>query len=280
MLWEPVDANERLVERFGFHDPASAVEWVVDSLQQHWRMDVTRCDRLVISAWNVMAWVTVDGRRLIAKWSALPHRFAHLVHAARVARWLGSRGIPAAAPIAATDGRLLVEVGSAGMDGLRSRLPLRRNRFLVGVFPVLEGDLLDVDDSAQVDDAGRMLAAVHEQLAAYPERVGRRRPRAHQQLVHNDFRSANVLHDGARISAVLDLEEITYATRVADIAKSSVLLGTRYRDWGPTSEEVRAAYVAAYNDGARAPLTSAETQELEVRTAAVLSSMGWIQHPR
>lgn len=275
MLWESADPTERLTERFGFLDAASAAEWVVDALHRHWHMDVTCCDRLVISDWNVMAWVTADDRRLIAKWSAAPKRFARLVAAARVAGWLETQGAPVAAPIPATDGCLLVEFANVGNGWLRSRLPLPGTRFLLGVFPVLEGNLLDVDDPAQVADAGRMLAIVHEQLAAYPHPVGRRRPRAQQQLVHNDFRSANILHDGTKITAVLDLEEITYEPRVADIAKSAVLLGTRYRDWGPTSKDVRTAYVAAYNDQARNPLTSAEEQQLEDRTAVVLTSMGW-----
>lgn len=276
MLWESVNPHERLAERFGFPEAASATEWVVDALQRQWQIDVTRCDRLVISAWNVMAWVTAGERHLIAKWSCSPKRFTRLEHAARVARWLEAQGVPVAAPMPATDGRLLVEFDNAGNGRLRSRLPLPGRRSLLGVFPVLEGDLLDVDEPAQVDAAGRMLAIVHEHLASYPERVGRRRPRAQQQLVHNDFRSANILHDGTRITAVLDLEEITYATRVADIAKSAVLLGTRYRDWGPTSKDIRTTYVAGYNDQARDPLSRSEKQELEDRMTAVLTSMGWL----
>ena len=85
--------------------------------------------------------------------------------------------------------------------------------------------------------------------------------RAVHQLVHNDFRSANILHDGTRISAVLDFEEITYDTRVADIAKSAVLLATRYRDWGPTSECIRIAYVNAYDRHAVDALTPSERVE-------------------
>ena len=62
-----------------------------------------------------------------------------------------------------------------------------------------------------------MLATVHEALAAYPHRVDGGRPARHEQLVHDDFRSANILHDGATISAVLDLEEVRYDARVADL---------------------------------------------------------------
>lgn len=221
-----------------------------------------------------MLWEAVDPSERLA------NRFGFHEGAASVAEWLDSHGVPVAAPIPAADGRLLVEFANDRKGRLRSRLPLPSSRFLLGVFPVLEGDLLDVDDSAQVTDAGRMLATVHEELASCPVRVGRCRPRAQEQLVHNDFRSANILHDGSRVTAVLDLEEITYGTRVADVAKSAVLLGTRYRQWEPTSECTRTAYVAAYNNQARDPLTSSEQRELDQRIVAVLKSMGWAEGPR
>ncbi len=275
MLWESADPSQELMRRFGFRDSACAAEWVADVLERYWELDVVRCDRLVISGRNVMAWVLAGGRPVIAKWSSLPHRFAHLEDAAHLVAWLDTQAVPVAAPIAATDGRLLVELGNDARGRLRSRLPLPGSRFLVGVLPVVEGDLLAVDDPGQVEDAGRMLATMHQALAAYPGQAGRRGRGAHTQLLHNDFRSANILHDGAKISAVLDFEEITCDTRVADIAKSAVLLATRYRDWGPTSESVRTAYVNAYDRHARDPLTTSERHELDARIAAHLKTFGW-----
>lgn len=275
MLWESADPHHELTKRFGFRDGVSAAEWVADLLEQYWSLEAVRCDRLVISGRNVMAWVQAGGRPLVAKWSALPHRFSHLVDAARVVSWLDAQAVPVAAPIAATDGRLLVEVGNEAGGRLRSRLPLPGGRFLVGVLPVVEGDLLTVEDPEHVDDAGRMLATLHQALATYPGQVGGRGRRAHTQLVHNDFRSANILHDGTRISAVLDFEEITYDTRVADIAKSAVLLATRYRGWGPTDESIRTAYLNAYDEHAHDPLTTSERHELDARVAAVMNSFGW-----
>lgn len=275
MLWESADPCQELTKRFGFRDGVSAAEWVADVLEQYWSLEAVRCDRLVISGRNVMAWVQAGGRALVAKWSALPHRFSHLVDAARVVAWLDDQAVPVAAPIAATDGRLLVELGNDARGRLRSRLPLPGGRFLVGVLPVVEGDLLAVEDPGHVDDAGRMLATLHQALATYPGQVGRRGRRAHTQLVHNDFRSANILHDGTRISAVLDFEEITYDTRVADIAKSAVLLATRYRGWGPTDETIRTAYLSAYDEHAHDPLTTSERHELDARVAALLNTFGW-----
>ncbi len=275
MLWESVEPIEQLARRFGFQGGASVVDWVAGALRRHWALDVSRCDRIVISDWNVMAWIVADDRRLVAKWSARPQRFGRLLDSARVVMWLDSHGIPVAAPIPATDGRLLVEVANDARGRLRSRLPLPGGRFLLGVLPVIDGDLLDVDDGTQVAEAGQMLAAVHEVLASYPETFDGRRPSKPQQLVSNDFRSANILHDGSMITAVLDFEEVTYDTRVADLAKAAVLLGTQYRDWGPTSEDVRQTFVTAYAQRAQVALTEAEEVELATRIAAVLRSMGW-----
>jgi homoserine kinase type II len=276
MLWETADPTEQLTRRFGFLDGPSAVGWVADSLQRQWQLQVTGCDRLVISAWNAMAWVTADDRRLIAKWSALPQLFANLLDAARVTTWLERCGLPVAAPIPATDDRLLVEVPTQADGHVHARRPLGESRALLGVTRVVDGDLLDSDDLGQVTDAGQMLAAVHEALAAYPDEVGGRRPRGQEQLVHNDFRSANILHDGARVTAVLDFEEVAYDSRVADLAKSAVLLGTRYRGWGPTSDGTRRAFVAAYGGFAHRPLTGTEQQELEQRINAGLRMKGWM----
>ena len=118
-----------------------------------------------------------------------------------------------------------------------------------------------------------MLATLHQALAAYPHRIDGGGSTGRGQLVHNDFRSANILQDGTSIAAVLDFEEVTYRTRVADLAKAPVLLGTRYRDWGPTPELVREAFVAAYGDRAR--LTGAEQNELQHGISAVLGHFGW-----
>ena len=279
MLWESDDPTEQLEKRFGFRGGAAVADWVAGALARWWAADVTACERVVISSWNAMAWVVVGDQRRVVKWSALPHRFATLSDSAQLVTWLGDRGLPVVTPIPATDGRLLVECGNETRGRLASRLPLPGQRFLVGVLPVVEGELLDVDDPAQVRDAGRMLASLHAALAVYPDRVGRgrrsARPRGRKQLVHHDFRSANILHDGTRITAVLDFEEVTYATRVADLARAAVLLGTRYRNWRPTSPEVRDAFVSAYDELAEPRLTDAERSDFDDHVAANLEMNWW-----
>jgi len=257
MLWEPVDPTVALTERFGFADAISAAAWMGQALWDGWAIAINNCDRLVISNLNLLAWVRIDDRRLIARLSVSPSQFQRLADTARLRMWLQAGGIPVAAPIPASDGRLQVELDNVSL----------------ALCPVIEGDLLDVGDPAQVTEAGRMLAALHETLAAYPHRVDGGRPTGREQFVHNDFRSANILYGGARITAVLDFESVTYRTRVADLAQATVLLGTRYHDWGPTSEVVREAFVTAYAD--QAPLTSTEQNELRRNVAGVLAHFGW-----
>jgi len=66
------------------------------------------------------------------------------------------------------------------------------------------------------------------------------------QLVHNDFRSANVLWHATGISAVLDFEEAAFDHCVADLANAALLLGTRYHNWAAVEPAVQDALVAGY----------------------------------
>jgi homoserine kinase type II len=258
MLWESVDPVDVLRKRFGFTDADSAVSWMTDTLWDTWAIAVEDCDHLIMSDGNLLAWITTsDAQRLIAKWSVFPKLFRRLADTTALCLWLHERGIPVAAPIPARDGRLRVE----------------QDNVSIGVFPVIYGDLLDVDDPAQVADAGHTLATLHDVMAVYPHPIDGGLSAQGAQLVHNDFRSANLLHDGSGITAVLDFEDVTYRTRVADLARASVLLGTRYHDWGPTDELVREAFVAAYRE--RSPLTTVESNEVQRRAAAIIKDFGW-----
>jgi homoserine kinase type II len=257
MLWESAGPEEALSQRFGFADAVSAVGWMGDTLWDTWAITVDDCDRLVISGGNLLAWITTDDRRLIAKWSVVSKLFQRLADTTTLTMWLHHSGIPVAAPIPARDGRLRVELDNVSL----------------GVFPVIDGDLLDIRDPAQVTEAGRMLATLHDAMAAYPHHIGGGPSARREQLVHNDFRSANLLHDGTSITAVLDFEEVTYRSRVSDLAKATALLGTRYHNWGPTSQFVREAFVGSYCD--QAPLTHAEQNQLQNGIEAVMKHFGW-----
>ena len=85
--------------------------------------------------------------------------------------------------------------------------------------------------------------------SAPPDRLAR-------QLVHFDFRSANILCDRGEITAILDFEEARHEHRLVELARAAVLLGTRYHNWGPVPAEVRAEFLTGYES--ERPLTPAE----------------------
>ena len=98
MLWESDDPLQQLGRRFGFRGGPAAAEWVADTRASGWNLEVTVCERVVISSWNAMAWVVAGNQRLIAKWSAVPQRFSRLERSAQIVDWLDRQGIPVAAP--------------------------------------------------------------------------------------------------------------------------------------------------------------------------------------
>ncbi|MFF0824582.1 phosphotransferase [Micromonospora haikouensis] len=280
MLWEAHDPHRALDARFGFGDARAAGRWVADVLDEHWGVRVDSCERIVMSDGNALAWVDTPSGRRLAKWSVLPDRFPRLAEVARLTSWLDGRGLPVSAPVPTRDGRLQVEA-----DGVS-----------LGLQRVIEGDLLDTTDRGQVRAAGAVLARLQDALAAYPhaERLtrlavasppltqritkwldtsaaqlpaaardalgglvaGAPPDRLPRQLVHFDFRSANVLCAGREVTAVLDFEETRHDHRLVELARATILLGTRYHDWGPVPPEVHAHFLAGYQ--AVRPLTPAE----------------------
>jgi homoserine kinase type II len=280
MLWEAHDPHRTLDGRFGFSDGESAGRWVADSLDKHWGVRIDSCERIVMSYTNALAWVATPAGRLLAKWSIARPLFPRLLETARLTHWLDGHGLPVSAPVPALDGRLQVELDGVSM----------------GLQREVTGDLLDTADPGQVRAAGAALARLQDALAAYPDadrfaapagppeplpdriagwldsRAGHLPASARDalrgmlaaapadplptQLVHRDFRAANVLFAGAEVAAVIDFEEAQLDHRVVELAHSAVLLGTRYHDWGPISAEVRAGFLAGY--GSVRPLTPVE----------------------
>lgn len=94
MLWESTDPAEALAQRFRFESPTAVVGWLSEVLAQHWNLALSSCERLVINSGNIMAWITVGERRMIAKWSMHTPVFARLAAIARLTHWLGQRGVP------------------------------------------------------------------------------------------------------------------------------------------------------------------------------------------
>lgn len=281
MLWETVDAGRALRDRFGFASEREAADWAVATVRTRWGVRATGCSRIVMSDRNALAWLdTDDDDSVLLKWCVEPSRFRRLAVAADVAAWLGARGLPVSAPVPAIDGSVQLEV-----DGVSA-----------GLQRVVVGDLLDVAVPGEVRATGAALARVHHALAAYPRaadiaalrpaplplvdqvagwlgHVPEHLPSAATdllrdllaaaptesmslQVVHGDVRSANVLLADGVVVGMLDLEELRTDHRVVELARAAVMLGTRYRDWGPTPEAARQTFLDGYTSVS--PLTPTE----------------------
>ena len=290
MLWETADPQQALSRRFGFDGWDDAVAWVSVFLASGWGVAVEGCDRLVISGDNAVAWVRSDRGPLVLKWSRYQPHFDRLAASTQLLRRLGERGQPVAVPIPSLLGEDRVV-----LDGPVGPLS-------VAVLPELDGDWLDVGDATAVRAAGACLADLHRALRGYgdarlgrpaavepPDRRVRRwlsdedsgalpgasaRLRASvadlpplggaAQLVHDDFRAANLLVREGRLVGVLDFDEVTCDHPVSDLAKASVYLGTWFRHWRPTPDTARRQLRAGY--ASVLPLTPLESRWLDVLT--------------
>ncbi len=270
MLWESCDPEQTLAQRFGFADADAVDGWLRVTLATYWDVIIESCDRVVMSDHNALAWLTTTSGALIAKWSAASKLFPRLSRVARLTQWLDGEGLPVSAPVPSRHGAVQVE-----LDGVSMALQ-----------HVIDGTMLDVAHPEQVRAAGATLAELHRALRRSPDveyslaqsetlvPVASRMacwlesekphvPKPAQQalrrlvasarvlddvpqLVHGDFRSANVLCSGSSVVGVLDFEEIRRDHCVDELARSAVLLGTRFHDWGPVSPEVHAQFLAGY----------------------------------
>jgi homoserine kinase type II len=242
---------------------------------------VRACERIVISDHNALAWVGTQSGRLLAKWSVVPWLFERLAEIARLTHWLNDQGLPVSVPLPALDGRLQVEVDNTSMslqreikgDLLDTDDPhqvraagaiLAQLQDALAAYP--EADRiaapsqpptplptritgwLDSDDAQHVPE--KAADALRRLLTDLPS------DDLPTQLAHYDFRSANVLCAGTEIAAVLDFEEVRLDHRVVELARSAVLLGTRFHDWAPVSPDVHAEFLAGYQSVR--PLTPVE----------------------
>lgn len=294
MLWESADPDAELGERFGFASAHAATAWAAGVLAEAYSVRVSSVDRMVISHDNLMVWVTTEtAGRLIVKVCRHVEQHGHLTACGRLVRWLGDRGVPVAAPLPAGGEHQIVRDGHS-----------------VGVQPVLPGELLDAGEPDQVRAAGVMLAELHRHLADWPdrgllagaeprptftvsERIAEVAPadvldRLHersaglpglpQQVVHADFRAANLLVRDGQITGVLDFEEARVGAAVADLARATCLLGTWFHDWAPVPPEAQALFLDSYT--ARRSLSDVEQQWLEPLVGWIMLSMGWFDEAR
>ncbi len=296
MLWETVEPETALRERFGFPDLTAATTWMTAALQDTWGIAVQESSRVVISGHNAILWAQSDRGPLVVKWSRQGRLFSALEASTRLLAELGAQGLPVATPIPSADGAVRVE-----LEGPTTTLSL-------AVLPELAGDWLDVTDKAAVHAAGASLARIHQALGtlsgptlaalpedvrsltskgpALPECVGQwlqerdtgTAPAASarlaalwaeapvletgRQLVHGDFRAANILTRDQTVVAVLDFDEVRLDHPVADLAQASVYLATLFTDWGPTTPTARRALRDGYES--IRPLTADEAEWLEI----------------
>ncbi|HUQ64098.1 MAG TPA: phosphotransferase [Acidimicrobiales bacterium] len=272
MLWEPVDPHEALASRFKFADAGQLAAWVTEVLTDTWGVEVISCDRVVISAGNALVWITTWTGRMILKCSVRPSLFARLANVARLTSWLDGRGLPVSAPLPALNGDLQVErngfsmglqsvvngsmldadnlaqVHVAGAELARLHLALAEYSDAGPLGPGGQADSTPLRTRVEGwlhSDAGDHVAPLAEslrrRLASLPDTT-----LPAPQLVHLDIRSANLLCAGDRISAILDFEDAGIDHPVDDLAKAVVLLGTRFRHWGPVPPETHATFVAGY----------------------------------
>lgn len=301
MLWESHDAGAELVRRFAFDSTGSAAGWAAALLADEYGLAVITVDRMVISAQNLMIWVTVaDGRRLMIKICRLAVAHDWLDARAALVGWLADRGHPVARPVLslADDHQLL------------------RDDRSVGVQPVLTGALLDATDLDQVRAAGTTLAALQLDLAEWPDAarlehvgpvagdrgrlwalpdgqaeslprqlLGRLQSRIAElpelpprQPTHTDFRGANLLFQDGRISGILDFEEARLDAAVVDLSHAVCLLGTWYRDWQPISAEAQSLLIDSYT--ARRPLSDDEQAWLAPLVGWRMLGQGWLDDAR
>lgn len=272
MLWEAHDPGDTLEGRFGFSDGESAGRWVAGMLDEHWGVRVDTCERIVMSGGNALAWVGTPAGRMLAKWSVVPDRFPRLAAVACLTNWLDGQGLPVSAPVPARDGRLQVEAGHVSM-GLQQVIAgelldtadpahvraagalLSRLQSALAAWPHPDPDPVSTHSVPAEPLAARVIgwldtcgdhvpAAVRDTLRALVAAApAGPLPR---QLLHSDYRAANILCVGTDIVAVLDFEEARRDHRIVEAARSAVLLGTRYHDWGPVPVEVHAQFRAGY----------------------------------
>ena len=283
MLWENSNPHTVLAQRFHFATTDDATHWLIDRIGSTYGLTVVSVDRLVMSSYNLLAWLTTTQGALLAKCCAFVTAHQRLRQVGELVVWLEQMTLPVAAPLVATVGSVQV---------LCDHLSISLQR-------VIPGELLDPTQSVQATKAGVVLAQLHQALATYPYATALATPApipslptqlaqwAQQkkatladptlianlaslqaqvgqlatttlptQLVHGDYRAANVLWRENDIAAVLDFEEVRWGYRVNDLAWAAVHLGTRYHDWGPLALAVQQTFLQSYR--AAHPLDAAE----------------------
>jgi len=282
MLWEKDDPANVIASRFGFSDADAVGQWVTTTVGDHWGLEVEAVTRIVMSDHNALAWITAPSGLFLAKWSILPEKFPRLSALAQLTAWLGEQGLPVSEPVPSIDGQIQVEIGHEISISLQRQI----NGELLDVtdkdqvqaagasLAKLHAALVQYPDTQDVAALAhppkplatritRWLESQHSDALATSTReklllLAANSPTEHlsAQLVHGDFRAANILCTGQEIAAVLDFEEARFDYPIMELAQSAVMLGTQFRDWGPVPTHVHAWLLDGYES--ERPLTAVE----------------------
>ncbi|MDN6400922.1 MAG: phosphotransferase, partial [Brachybacterium sp.] len=216
MLWESVDAEQALRDRFGLEGTDHAADWLTAILAEHWSLAVQEVPRLPLSDRSPLSLAVLP--EVAGNW--LDGADLGAVHAAGA----GLATLHEALHDVAEDARS--DSAAAALTTTAPRpLPERVSGWLAG------------RDPGRAPEASTRLA---ELLTALPA------PSDAPQLIHGDFRAANLLVRDAQIAAVLDFDDVRTDHRVADLAQAGTYLVTLFRHWGPTPAPARAALRAGY----------------------------------
>jgi homoserine kinase type II len=281
MLWESAEPVGELARRFGFASAEGAAVWLTSAVRQTHGLELESVDRLLLSAVNLLATASTRDGPVLVKCCALIDAHGPLLALGELIWWLDREGIPVSAPLSSRTGSAQV---------LHEHLTFNVQR-------VVDGTMLDASDEVQVSEAGATLADLQDALARYPvptpflnRRLVRldvdlsstpepfagpaarlsermrdqpsRRPRT--QLIHNDFRAANILVAANRVVAVLDFEELAGNDPLEELARSAAYLATLFRNWGPTTFACQQAFIAGYRS--RRSLSTEEVPWLPLLT--------------
>ena len=132
---------------FGFGEASVAGRWVTSVLAEKYRTPGSRCERIVLSDRNVLAWVATQSGPMIAKWSVASDQFPRLAALADLTAWLAERGVPVSAPIPALGGSRQLEIGRISL-GLQRQVDVQSDgpsRALVVAERLIDDERLDVD---------------------------------------------------------------------------------------------------------------------------------------
>jgi len=133
MLWEATDPQAALAKRFHFATSEAAAHWLNNTVEQTYGIAVASVDRLVMSAYNLLAWLTTAEGPLLAKCCAFAPAHQRLQNVAALVVWLDQVSLPVSVPLAAKTGAVQV----------------RCDHLSVGVQRVIPGELLDPHEPPQ-----------------------------------------------------------------------------------------------------------------------------------